>query len=202
MPKVLSQSGMSLSDAYDILGSVAGIDQLLTEEVQVVHDLAQTLTMERMQARIFTLVSGLIAQSTAFSVTLNPVTEAPVRVYGITVQVDTTSRLANCNVTARDPANSTEIPMWVWDATAEDTIRMDDGVALADQIVLRPSEFYNPLPMCLYGTELAEHVNEFRLRGNTSAFGAGTVRTTAQIYMSFLDAPGTLSSRGVPIPSW
>jgi len=201
--RVLSQSGTSLADAYDILGSIAGIETLETEEVRVVHDLAQTLTMERMRARISVFGGGAShAQNTAFAVALNPLTASPARIIGITVEVDETSRLTHCNVCVRDPLNATEMPLWVWDGTNEDIIRMDDGTALANQIVLRPSEFYKPLPCTLYGIDLPEHVNQFRLRGLTSGFGAGTVTVTVQLYSSFIDAPGALSSRGVPVPSW
>jgi len=202
MGKVLSQSGTSLADAYDVLGSVAGINQIRTEEVQLVHDMAPTLTMERMAARIFVMATAATAASTAFAVALTPPTASAMRVYGVVVQVDTTSRMTEINLTARDPTNATEIPIWRWDGTNEDTIRMDDGTALADQIVLRPDLAYNPLPMNMFGIDLLVHVNQFRLRGTTSAFGAGTVLATAQIYIAFIDAPGALSSKGVPIPSW
>ena len=202
MVKVLSQSGMSLADAYDVEGSIAGIEQLLPAEVQVVHDLSQTLTMERMQAIITAVGTAATSQSTAFSVSLNPLTESVARIYGVTVVVSVTSRMANINLSIRDPNTGRELPIWVWDGTNEDTIRFDDGTGLANQITLRPSAFYNPLPLCLYGIDLPQHVNQFRLRGTTSAFGAGTVVARAVIYAAFIDAAGALSSRGVPIPSW
>jgi len=204
MPKVLSQAGTSLADSYDILGSVAGIDQLHTKEVQVVHELGQTITMERMQARIFTMITAATIQDTAFAISLTPLTASPARIYGIVVTVDVTSRLTHVNVSARDPVNGTEMPLWVWDGANEDVIRFSDGTALANQIVLRPTVgFYNPLPLTMYGIDLPEnHVNQYRLRGLTSGFGAGEVTVTAQMYAAFIDGPGALSSRGIPVPSW
>ncbi len=203
MAKSLSQSGITLSDAYDIKGSILGISQVLAEEgIHLTHDLASTLFMERMQAEIFLMASAATLQDTAFAVALNPLTASTARIYGVTVQVDVTSRLTHCNLCARDPLNATEYPLFVWDGTNEDVISMDDGTALADQIVLRPSDFYGKLPVSMYGIDHDRHVNQFRLRGLTSGFGAGTVTVTAQIYAALTDAAGALSSKGVPIPSW
>lgn len=193
---------MSLADLYNVVGSIAGVEELLSREVSLVHELGHTLTMERMQARIFRMETIALAQNVSFSVSLNPLTQSTARIYAVVVTVDTAARIANINLVARDPLNAVEIPIWVWDAVNEDTIRFDDGPGLANQIALRASASYNPLPICMYGIDLDRHVNQFRLRGTTSGFGAGTVTVTALIYAAFTDAPGTLSSRGVPIPSW
>lgn len=202
MGKFLSQSGISLSRSYDLESSKDGADDLLLKEgVHLTHDMAAVMMMERMQANIFIMETAATAQNVAFSISANPLSQSVARIYGVTVHVDVTSRMLTCNICARDPTG-TEIPLWVWDGTNEDTIRMDDGTALANQIVLRPNPAYNPLPMNMYGIDNPLAVNGFRLRGTTSGFGAGTVVALAQIYASFIDAEGSLGSRGVPIPSW
>ena len=45
-------------------------------------------------------------------------------------------------------------------------------------------------------------VSSITLDGATNAFGAGTVVTTALMYLAFPRRDSSVSSLGVPIPSW
>ncbi len=201
--KILSQSGISLADSYDVEGSQVRIEELEASEIHLVHEMGATIAMERMQAEIVSMTAAAVLQNVSFQVTLNPITQSVARILGIVVTVDVTSRLVQAAVTARDPNTALEFPLWVWDGTNEDGIRFDNlGTGLATQLILRPRAEYIPMPISLYGTDLTKNVSQIRFRGTTSGFGAGDITLVAAIYSSFIDAPGALSSKGVPVPSW
>ena len=43
MVKILSQAGISLADLYNVEGSIAGIEQLDTRELPIVHEMSGTI---------------------------------------------------------------------------------------------------------------------------------------------------------------
>ncbi len=202
MAKILSQAGVSLADAYAVQGSIAGVDELLSRDVNLVHEMGQTMFMERIRARIFRMTTGSIAQNISYAVAMNPVTASAARLMSVIVITSNAARIANCNVSIRDPINATEMPVFVWDETNSTVIRFDDGNGLDNLTTLHPIPEFEKAPISLYGIDVPEHVNAFRLRGLTTGFGAGTVTITALLYLAFTDAAGALSSKGVPIPSW
>jgi len=203
--KILSQSGMSLADIYDVEGSVAGVEQLLSHDVNVVHELGGTILSERLTGALLRITSGAISQSAAYDVVI---TAQPgiQRVLGVLVFADDESRVDRAAVLARDNLAEREIPIFSWD-TNEGTIRLrlqDDGAAVADHDQLVSVGNMPNFPTLLIGTgQPGNLVNQLALRGASNAFGAGTVVITAVIYIAHtnIDTAG-LSSIGVPIPGW
>ena len=207
MGKILSQSGISLADMYDVEGSIAGIDHLATHEVGIVHDLGPTLFSERVSGEIVQLASGSINQSTAFDVVLTNLPPVPTRILGVMVTSNQT-RLEHATVSVRTAARSPggdqrEIPIFVWDATIGGltwVIRIDTGGGAAAQIYFQPSPSIWA-PSMLFGRDQPLPVDGLALRGITTAFGAGTADMVAHVYLAFADLGG-VSSYGVPVPSW
>ena len=206
MTKVLSQAGSSLADIYDVEGSIAGIDQLLTDELPIVHEMGGTVFSERLSGEIVRLSTGALAQSVAFDVIL---TSPPINTYrllGLFVFADV-NRVSFAQVSLRNTGTDREIPLWWWDTTASindvSSVRMrDNGAAAATHIALNTPQFQLP-SLAIRSGQLQETGGEIVFRGEMTAFGAGTVTATAILYLGLTDLPTAgLSSRGLPIPSW
>ena len=203
MVKILSKSGDSLADLYDVKGSIAGIDQLHTNELPIVHEMGQTVFSERLSADIRRATSGAIAQSTAWDVVITNLPNVPTRVLGAIIFADDGANVLRATLSIRDPLDEREIPILVWD-TSEEIVSarlQDDGAAIGSvDLLVSPLNPFN-LPTMLIGSDQPQPVNEIAFRGNSSAFGAGTVTVTALIYNAFAQIGG-ISSRGLPIPGW
>jgi len=200
LTKILSKSGDSLADTYDVVGSIAGIDELESREVNLIHEMGGTIFSERYGGSIRRVSTGNIAQSTPFEATIAGLTSNS-KVEAITVLVDTVARTLFANVSLQSLTVGTRgIPIWNWDETNEDTIRFFD-VTLANKNVLRPFPEYTRLPVYIQGTNQDEGVQSIVLRGTSATFGAGTVDITLLAFVSFAQTGG-VSSRGLPLPSW
>lgn len=205
MTKILSRSGDSLADIYDVEGSIAGIDQLETRELPITHEMGATVLSERFTTRIFRIPTGDLNQSTAFRVELTTLPETPARLLGVQVIVDQGSRIARCAVLATDPTVQQDFPVWVYDALAgiRETITMEDVTVSADFSLLIPQGAANVFPSFAGGREQQDNmVSSITLTGLTTAFGAGTVLATALLLLAFPRGDVNISSRGLPIPSW
>lgn len=209
MVKILSQSGSSLADMYDVVGSVAGIDSLESREVALVHEMGATIFSERFGSAIRRLVTGAVAQNTAFDVVLTNLPNTVVRVFGITVYTDqnvgSPSRIVHAAVLVREPITPRETALWTWDTSVDDDVglRIDGGTGVSSRLSLRPVAGMKNLPGMLTGSEqpFPQRVSDLALRGVTSGFGAGTVTITAEVQIGFTQTTA-LSSRGLPIPGW
>jgi len=202
MVKILSQAGNSLADMYDVQGSIAGIDQLETRELPISHEMGATLFSERFSTSIRRAVSGALNQNTDFDVVLGTLPGGPSRLLGITVFTDNAARILQAAVLGRDPIAEQEIPLWVWDAANNLDVRMqDDTAALANLAVLIANTGITTPPSFTGGSSQPARVDQIALRGRTTGFGAGTVfiRGLYHIASTTVDS---LSSRGLPIPSW
>lgn len=206
MVKILSQSGISLADVYDIEGSIVGVDSLQAREVQLVHEMGQTIFSERITGDVERITSGAIAQSTNFNTVLATFGVGVTRILGVLVLTTATSRLSMVTVLVRDAFAGREIPIFVWDSNEDNvSIRIEeDGGGVAGSTVLGSSLNLGVVPTMLIGADQpARSVNEIAVRGATAAFGAGTVTTTAMIYTAHTAVPGMgVSSYGLPVPSW
>lgn len=205
MSKVLAKAGASLADIYDVKGSVAGVDELLSREVQLVHEMGAEIFSERFRTQIIRAVSGDIAQNTDLDVivTLNstpPVPAVPTRILGCAVLADTAARLSRLMVAARDPDAGQEFPIWVFSGATDHTIRIVDGGAAAASLTVLTPDNLN-LPSMLGGTLHPPTAHEVAMRGRTSGFGAGTVEFILLLYCAF-PREGGVNSIGLPIPSW
>jgi len=206
MPKVLSQAGISLADAYDVEGSIAGIETLESRDVSLVHEMGATIASERFSTTIRRATTGALAQTTTWDLEIADLPATPARVLGIQVfSSEAVARSSFCQVSARDPIALREFPMWMWD-TAPDTsanVRMqDNGAAVGNVTMLLP---VNPsafaLPSFFGGAGQPQTVSSLMFRGITATFGAGTVIHTMIAYIAFAEVGG-ISSLGLPIPSW
>ena len=204
MVKILSKSGDSLADTYDVEGSVAGIDQLETRELGIIHEMGHTVFSERLSASIRRGTSGAILQSTTWDLTIPDFPVTPFRVLGVVVVADA-GRVAFAQVSLQDASGDREIPIWIWDTDndVQSDIRIvENGAAVANLLALVPSNNGGTVPNLALGSEQPQPVGENVLfRGVTTAFGAGTVTCTALIYIAFSQIGG-ISSRGLPVPGW
>jgi len=202
--KIQAQAGMSLADVYDVKGSQISVDRLESTDVQLVHDMSTTVFSERFSGEIVRFTSGAIAASTVFDTVLTGVElpATPSRVHGIFVHTSITSRLSFVSVCLLDANAGRDIPAWMWNGADEDNVRIrDNGGAAGTVIALRPFPEYALMPNMVTGVDQPVQVAGVALRGQTSAFGAGTVTVTARIHFSFAQLEG-VSSLGLAIPSW
>lgn len=203
MPKVLSQSLVSLADMYDVEGSIAGVDQLVSEEVSLVHEAGATMFSERLSSAIRRRATAAIAQNTNIGEVITDLPLEPSRILGIQVMnagSTTVARVASLNVTLRDTGGREQM-IWMWDGTVEVQQVVDDGAAVAAFEVLRPEPTFNLIPNFRVGAFAPQSVADLAMRGVTTGFGAGTVTLVLLVYLAFA-ADAAVSSFGLPIPSW
>lgn len=212
MPKVLSKSGDSLADLYDVEGSVAGIEDLYAREVSTIHEMGGTIFSERMGGDIRRLLSGAIGQSTNISVVDSTMPPGITRILGASVIVNTAARMTSLMLAVRDPSVGREFPFFVWTSNqAEETIRIvENGAAVANMNYLVPL-VGTVLPTFIFGggQPAAGQVPDVVMRGTSSAFGAGTVSVFGLVYVASANPAGItddpiipLISRGLPVPGW
>ena len=205
MTKILSQAGNSLADTYDVEGSIAGIDQLETHELPIVHEMGNTVFSERLSGNIRRVTSGSISQSSNWDVVLSDLGSGISRILGVFVFSDSLSRLSLATLSVRADDDEREVPIFAWDSNeASFTARIDDS-GIGDVSGMGSNLNVATLPSILIGRGQSKQVGQIAFRGTTNAFGAGTVVTTALIYIAFSavgGVPGNTSSRGLPVPSW
>ena len=210
MAKILSKSGSSLADTYQVEGSIAGIEELLSENVNLVHEMGATIMSERLAGRLVVMAPNAAAQNVNWDVgiasNLQPI--QPTRLLGVAVVVDVTSRIshASVHIATIPPLQSLQdIPIWSWEAGAgsdfERTVRIKmDGTA-ANLIMLQPSFDTPMIPNLIIGTAQQIPVPAINFRGRTASFGAGTVLPQCILYLAFPERQ-TPASHGLPLPSW
>jgi len=202
--KVLAQAGTSLADIYDVEGSIAGVEEIETREVQAVHEMGQAIFSERLRARVITTASAATAQSLNIDVAILAFADIPfIRVHGIFVFTSVTARLTRMAVMIEDAISAGNgLPIWVWDGN-EESVRTSVGGSAVNTISLDGMPQYSMLPSFMVGqTRRGQEVSpNLTLRGSTSAFGAGTVTVTCHTLISF-PTLGGVSSRGLPVPGW
>ena len=203
MVKILSQSGNSLADTYDVEGSIAGIDELETHELPIVHEMGATVFSERFSGAIRRVTTGAIAQSTTWDLVLDNLPSGITRILAVAVYMDA-ARVNEATVLLRDE-NGREIPIFIWDTNeSRVTIRIDDngtGVVTSNALI----NVARDVPSMLFGAGQVQRVADIAFRGTSTAFGAGTVTVTALIYVGHSaigGVPGNTNSRGLPVPSW
>jgi len=215
MVKILSQAGMSLADTYNVEGSIAGVEQLRSEEVQLVHEMGTTILSERMASTIQAFNPGAIAQSTGFDVRWVFLPNVISRLVNVSVCVVAAEggRIGNAQVSIEtlDSAGAVaaEIPIWMWNATDSFVVDIEwsnQGAAAAEHEFLVPrSGPHVQLPYLTVGTLSRFSSAMIQFRGATTAFGAGTVTPLVQLHVNFplvASAGPSPSSFGLPVPSW
>ena len=205
MPKILSRSGVSLADMYDVVGSIAGVEELDTQEVRVFHEMGGTLFSERLSGGVRFESPGALAQSTNWDVVMDLEFVSILRILGMQVFVSTLARTDFATVSVRDNEEGMEMPIWAWDSAVDQEIQARfevNAATVGNKFLLRPN---NPsaqmLPSFLLGNSQRQTIGQLVFRGRTTAFGAGTVTPQFVGFFIFAQLLG-LSSFGVPIPSW
>jgi len=200
MAKIFSKSGDSLADIYDVAGSIAGIEQLQSEDVNLVHEMGTTIFSERFAAAVFTLASGSILQSTDFEVQTT-IGATVTRLLGVRLVSNATGRISRAQLSLTSTLAPTDMPIYAWDSTdGETTIDVHISGGTTTQFLLHPlNQIF--VPNLLIGSDSELPVRTISMRGASSAFGAGNVTVTAILYMGFSQLGG-VSSRGLPVPSW
>ena len=202
MAKVLSRSGASLADVYDVEGSIAGIEQLETGELPIVHEMGGTVFSERLSANIRRNQAVALLQNVSFDITFVDFAEGISRILGVTVLASVVARVGRCQLSLRDPISGREIPFFIWDSlnNSESLIRIvENGGAAASQLALI-GLFQTPNLQVGTGQPLRVGT-EIVMRGNTLGFGAGAVTITGLVYIAFSQITG-ISSIGLPVPAW
>jgi len=203
-PKILSQAGDSLADIYDVKGSIAGIENLESRDLPIVHEMGATVFSERFSTEILRISSAAQSQSDDWGTLLTGLPDTVFRVQGVRVFVDVTARVTLASLAMRDPVTARETPIWSWDDAndGETSVRFsDDGAATGVSIFLQPAPGNVQLPKIGAGDQQPQRVNGLIFRGTTPAFGAGTVEAVALVDIAFAQIGG-VSSRGLPIPGW
>ena len=203
MVKILSQSGNSLADTYDVEGSIAGIDELETHELGIIHEMGATIASERLSGNLRRGTTGAINASDTWDVLLTDLPAVPTRILGCVVMTDDASRVARAMVAIRDQPNGREIPIFAWDDNEADlALRIqDNGGAVGILALLQNALSIGTLPNMLIGTDQPQPIDAIAFRGVASAFGAGDVTITFLLYIAFTQVGG-ISSRGLPVFSW
>jgi len=201
--KILGKSGDSLADVYDVQGSIAGVEELDSESVKVVHEMGATIFSERFSTTLRRTTSTAIAQNIAFKVDVTDLPSTPSRILGISV-IATLDRIEKCSMAVADPLSSREMPFFVWDTNVDASIPVrwdDNGGGTVSEFFLRPLGGYLGIPLMLGGSGQPQTVPDLIFRGLSTGFGAGEVAVVATMMIAF-SAVGGLDSRGLPIPGW
>jgi len=201
MPKILSQSGISLADTYDVEGSIAGIETLETRDLPIVHEMGGTVMSERIVGNVFRAIADDVLQNTDFNILLNTLPIMPNRLLAVQIFTDAVARVARAAVIMSSPPLR-EIPIWVWDQTNSISVDFsDNGAAVAAHVVLEPVAALSHVPNMFFGSAQPRPADRAFLRGRTAGFGAGTVDITMLLYVAFPEVQG-IPSIGLPVPSW
>jgi len=203
MTKIQAQAGQSLADIYDIKGSIAGIDDLETRELGIIHEMGATVFSERYGQIVNRSSTGAIAQNITWDNVLTNLATAPNRLLAMVVYADAGARVLRAQVSIRSGFQSREVPVWIYDGTNFIATRLDDNGTLGVSDVLLPNVQQTQLPNMMGGSGQpgTNVASEIAFRGTTTGFGAGTVTVTMMALGAFADLGG-VSSYGLPIPSW
>jgi len=207
VPKVLAKAGDSLADVYDVEGSIAGVDELITRDVTTFHEMGGTIFSERISGNIRRLSTGALAQNATFDLTITDLPASVSRILNMAIVMqigDLGSRVGRATVAIRSAVQGREVPVYVWDNALDSvaSIRIvDDGGAAGNTELLRPATMGLMSPGLLQGTGQPQVVSDIAFRGTINGFGAGTVELILLFQLAFSQIEG-VSSRGLPVPSW
>jgi len=208
MPKILSQGGVSLADQYDVQGSIAGIEELESREVTLVHEMGKTLFSERIGST-FRRSTVTFTQSIPFII---PITNFPAnvtRILGVQVFASDVDDVDDCQVSVTDPINTggQDFPIWVFDRPAgtnhHDIDVVMAGVTTHLDILVGEVGIGQQTPTFVFGDSQGTggNMRNITLRGNANAFGGGSSTVTLLVHLAFVFQLG-VNSYGSDVPSW
>lgn len=206
MVKILSQAGQSLADMYDVEGSIAGIDELLTRELPIVHEMGATIFSERLRIQVWNINTGPLPQNTNFDLgILNPSQAGMGRILGVVVVCNIAAQVATASVSIDRPlaggATINECPIWIWGGDSYPTrLELDTSIVQRDVLLCAPGQCF--IPNFVSGNRQGPwpmlHV---MFRGRMAGFGAGTETIWFKTMIGFFQTDG-VSEYGTPVPSW
>jgi len=204
--KVLGQAGISLADAYDVEGSIVGVDELDAESVKAVHEMGGQMFSERLQAFIIDLDSTAVLQTVTWDIEAGGIPDSPNRILGISVIATNGSRVSNCCVVYRDSLAGGEIPLFTFDATDHDIFPIRIALPGDTPANLNVCAGADLTPSVMTRIGAANSMGSLFFRGLSTTFGAGTVQAHALVHIARANAgappPGAPSSHGLPLPGW
>jgi len=214
LAKILAKVGDSLADSYDVVGSIAGTEELVSREVSLIHEMGSTIFSERLTSHITKISSGSLAQNASFDVVSSPFEECANRISMVQFIADAASKFKFCSLMLEDPNGDLEFPIDVWCSAAATTsgsadseagIRFDpDGTGAASMSWLRPTLAFEPTVISRMGGVTG--IPTLIFRGTASAFGGGTAELFCYVHhmrpASLNPLPGAERSHGLPLPSW
>jgi len=121
MPKVLAKAGDSLADVYDIEGSIAGVDQLLSNDVNLFHEMGGVIFSERLELVITRKLTGAIAQNITWDILIEGLPLNAFKIQSVSVVADA-DRISNCVLSARSSIRDRESIIFSWDTGADPSI--------------------------------------------------------------------------------
>ena len=201
--KILSQSGVSLADTYDIEGSIAGVEELDSDAVKTVHEMGGTIWSERLVGQMVIIPVTALAQTLNFSANFSFAEN--VRLLGLQVISDDAARVLHAQVSITSPPalDNQDTPIFYWE-DAKDTFRqvrlLTAGVVATEELLV--PELPPQLPQLLVGQASRRPTSTVSFRGTSVSFGAGTVDVRVQLYVAFAQSGTGDSSYGLPVPSW
>lgn len=200
--KVRGRAGTSLGAQYDVPGGSIELGEIDARDIHAVHGMAETMFSERLSAAILSDTSGAVNQSTAIDVPILAFTTQPItRILGFVVITSVTARIADLCISIQNAAAAgDEVPIWLWSGD-EDAARLAVAGVGINAILLVPDPDFSLLPNTMLGMTQPEQTPNLTMRGNTTAFGAGTVTVIVHTLVMFANIEG-LGSEGLPVPSW
>ena len=202
--KILSQSGISLADNYNVQGSIVEVDELDSHEVKTVHEMGNTMFSERFSCQTFVVDTGALLQNITFGIgPTADLPDGPSRILAIIVTTSVTARILHATVSMSSIVGTIEEqPIWSWVAGGGETVgRFVAGGVSNNIIMLDSNPSFERVPLIRAGSDQPRSVPGLVLRGITSGFGAGTVTIELRVLVAFADVGG-ISSYGLPFPSW
>jgi len=205
--KVQGQAGISLADVYDVVGSIAGVEEIDVRSIKGVHDLGPQIHSERLNAFQLIADTGNVNQSTAWNVELGGFPDSINRLLSISVLTDTVARADFASIAIVDPDSGIDHIIWAWDSAndVESSVRWASPTVGTNFLLVSTRQILG-VPTLIARTGAAWRMPTLNFRGSSAAFGAGTVRLRALMQIIRPDpgnpAPGHPSSFGLPIPGW
>lgn len=208
MAIIQGRSGDSLAGIYDVVGGSFDVGRLAETEVQLVHEMGETIASERLRTDLRIVEALGVAQSTNFNVAIDDLPRGPFRLQSGVVFIDVGGRVSGVCLSMELGDGSRSIPLYSWSSATgvEVPQQFTIGGALVARSLLLP--LYNAFPVLGLGTFQGTPVQQnriLRLAGATAAFGAGTVDIRAMVISTHMDIPGGQQqpiSWGLPVPSW
>jgi len=205
--KILSQAGKSLSDMYQVEGSIVGIETLETRDLPIVHEMGATVFSERFRTAILRTESAALNQNVTVSLGIAGEPDSITRILGVQCFADDGARIANAVVCVQNPEAGIEqdFPIWAFDAGNVRAVRIQDNGAVVALDLLVPEAAVGVLPSFITGISTSQGgtntVRNLTIRAATTGFGAGTVVLFVLVYVGFTDSGG-VSAFGAQVPSW